>query len=152
MGKDLPNPKIRHSKEAGPGVVYHLLSWEGLDEVSDVWLNQSFFTLQSDLGIDSSQVSSCNTRKVNCMKYFKLELNVSGSRQKIKKTQCRYFPWCFSMWYRPIFWRTFPLWVCISGNAFVKKEGCNLCPQWDKNCNYFAMFSKIMNFEAPFSD
>ena len=63
FGQKLPNPKIKYTKNAGPGVLFHFLTWEGL-ETEGSWLEQSLFSVQTAEAEEISLVSSCNTRKV----------------------------------------------------------------------------------------
>ena len=62
FGQKLPNPKIKHSKNSGLGVLFHYLSWEGVE--GGEWLDSSVFTLELSESTEISTVSACNTRKV----------------------------------------------------------------------------------------
>ena len=73
----MPNPRISHSKNAGPGnltlmnfanfvyflgIVYHYLTWEGTD--GGEWMDSSVFNMEVAESTEISAVSACNTRKV----------------------------------------------------------------------------------------
>ena len=60
LGKGLPNPKIKSTKQIGDSVI-HKLSW-GDDEGSE-WVGEDFFKMLDDDGELVSTVLTCNTRR-----------------------------------------------------------------------------------------
>ena len=60
LGKGLPNPKIKSTKQIGDSVI-HKLSW-GDDEGSE-WVGEDFFKMPDDDGELVSTVLTCNTRR-----------------------------------------------------------------------------------------
>ena len=62
LGKSLPNPRIKHTKETSSGTRYHFLTWEG--EKGGQWYGEDFFTLA---GGEDDQLRlpdlTCRTRK-----------------------------------------------------------------------------------------
>ena len=81
FGQKLPNPKIKYTKNAGPGVLFHFLTWEGLESEGS-WMEQSLFSVQTSEAEEISLVSSCNTRKVKfcVISYIYKVLLLSGQR------------------------------------------------------------------------
>ena len=75
FGQKLPNPKIKHSKNAGPGVLYHYLSWEGVE--GGEWLDSSVFTLELSESTEISTVSARNTHKVYIFEIVKPQPEIS---------------------------------------------------------------------------
>ena len=60
LGKQIPNPKIKHTKKIGDTLI-HKLCWG--DEEGDEWIDDDFFKIVNDHGESVSMLSSCNTRK-----------------------------------------------------------------------------------------
>ena len=60
LGSAIPAPRIKYTKEAEPGAVFHFLTYE--DDADGEWLSQSIFSLADQVYIPQSK---CNTRKVN---------------------------------------------------------------------------------------
>ena len=59
LGSPIPPPRIKYTREAEPGAVFHFLTYDDGDEGE--WLSQSVFSLAEPADIPQSK---CNTRKV----------------------------------------------------------------------------------------